>query len=83
MTIPPESPRPTRSFARGLIGLWLSAAIILAAGLYLATRLPENHRYRECQKLFGWDEECRSRIARERALAPGPGSRERVGTRDK
>lgn len=64
---PPPRPGLSR-FAKIMVCLWLALGLMVIIGFFLATRLPADHPYRECQRGFGWDEECRSRIARAHAL---------------
>lgn len=51
--------------SRGAQTAWIVGVLILMGlvALYFATRVDETSPYAECQRIIGWDEDCRLKIA--------------------
>lgn len=66
-----------KEMTRGQQTAWIVGAMALAAGgwLYYDTRLPDGHKDKSCQRIFGVSKECvgeRAMAERAAALAPRP-----------
>ena len=51
--------------SRGAMTAWIVGAILIAgmAVVYVTTRLPPGHPYKECERLFWDDRDCKATIA--------------------